>query len=69
MKNNVKNLTDRIEKLTELSKDYNNFTLLNEGNDGEVKFVMIIDGVKKQQESEQIKESVIFDKNDVEENK
>lgn len=63
MKNNVKDLTDRVEKLTELSKDYNNFTMINEGNDGDVKFVMIIDGVKKQQESEQNKENAVL--NDV----
>ncbi len=35
------------KKLTELSKEYNNFTMLNNGNEGEVKFIMIIDAVKK----------------------
>ena len=57
----VKDVADRAEKLTELSKEYNNFTMLNEGNEGEVKFIMIIDGVKAQTESEQDKEDAIIE--------
>lgn len=53
-------LAERTEKLTELSKEYNNFTMLNDGNEGEVKFIMIIDAVKKQEESEQGKEDAIL---------
>lgn len=59
---NTKNLTTRIEKLTELSKEYNNFTILDEGNEGNVKFIMIIDSIKKKQESEQNKEEAIINK-------
>lgn len=51
----------RVERLVELAKDYSNFTMLNEGNDGNVKFIMIVEGVRKQQESELSKESVIFE--------
>lgn len=59
----VKNLTTRVEKLTELSKDYNNFTMLDGNNDAEVKFIMVIDAVKKQEESEQNKEDAVLNTN------
>ncbi len=45
----VKNLTSRVKKLTDLSKEYNNFTMLDGKNSGEVKFIMIADAVKKQE--------------------
>lgn len=57
---NVKDLTSRVEMLVELSKDYSNFTMLNDGNEGNVKFIMIVDGIKKKQESEQSKEDAIL---------
>lgn len=57
---NLKDISGRIEKLTELSKEYNNFTMLNENNDGNVKFIMVIDAVKKQSESEQNKDDAIL---------
>ena len=60
----VKNLTSRVEKLTDLSKEYNNFTMLDGKNSGEVKFIMIADAVKKQEESEQNKEEAILNNND-----
>ncbi len=56
----VKNLTSRVEKLTDLSKEYNNFTMLDGKNSGEVKFIMIADAVKKQEESEQNKEEAVL---------
>lgn len=66
----VKSLTTRVEKLTELSKDYNNFTMLDENNEAEVKFIMVIDAVKKQEESEQSKENAVLSTNVInEENK
>lgn len=46
----VKDIMTRIEKLDDLSKKYNNFTLLSEGNNGDVKFIMITDDLKKQKE-------------------
>ena len=67
MNTNVKDLSNRIEKLTELSKQYNNFTGLNEGNDGNVKFIMIIDAVKKQQQNENGKQKAIIQNNDISE--
>lgn len=56
----LRDIAERTEKLTELSKEYNNFTMLNDGNEGEVKFIMIIDAVKKQEESEQGKEDAVL---------
>ena len=55
-------MTTRIEKLTDLSKDYNNFTMIDtdNGNDSNVKFIMIIDAVKKQEESEKNKETAVL---------
>jgi putative membrane protein len=59
----AKDLTTRVEKLTELSKEYNNFTMLDGENSGEVKFIMIIDAVKQQTENEQNKEEAIVEEN------
>ena len=59
----VKDLTTRAQKLTDLSKDYNNFTMLDGENDGEVKFIMIADAVKKQEGSEQNKEEAVLSTN------
>ena len=42
-----------LEKLQELSEDYNNFTMLNDGNKGNVKFIMIMDSIKKEEDSKQ----------------
>ena len=61
----VKDLTTRVEKLTDLSKDYNNFTMLDSENNGEIKFIMIIDAVKKQEESEQNKEEAVLNVNEM----
>lgn len=49
----LKDVTSRVEKLKELSQEYNNFTMLNDGNEGNVKFIMIIDSLKKEQSSKQ----------------
>ena len=59
----VKDLTTRVQKLTDLSKDYNNFTMLDGENDGEVKFIMIADAVKKQEDSEPNKEEAVLSTN------
>lgn len=42
----VKNISKRVEKLNDLSNEYNNFGMISEGNSGEVKFVMIVDSLK-----------------------
>lgn len=47
---NVKNIAVRVEKLEELSEEYKNFTMLNEKANGKVKFIMIVDGIHKEEE-------------------
>lgn len=64
----IKNLTTRVQKLTDLSKEYNNFTMIDGENDGNVKFIMIIDAVKKQEDSEQNKENAVLNTNVVNDN-
>lgn len=49
----LKDITNRLEKLQELSQEYNNFTMLNNGDKGNVKFIMIMDSIKKEEESKQ----------------
>ena len=56
----LKDTSERIEKLTELSKEYNNFTMLNEDNNGNVKFIMIMDAIKKQEDNDSSKEQAVI---------
>ena len=62
----LKNFTEKTEKLIELSKQYNNFTMLEEGANGNVKFIMIQDALKKQNEEKDKKETAIIVDNKVE---
>ncbi len=57
---NMKDVSERIEKLQELSKEYNNFTMLNEENNGNVKFIMIMDAIKKQENNDDTKNEVLL---------
>ncbi len=59
----IKDLSTRLEKLQELSKEYNNFTMLNDGSKGNVKFIMIMDSIKKDEDS---KEEAILDNESIE---
>lgn len=45
---NVKDLSTRLQKLEELSNEYNTFTQLSDGNSGKVKFITIIDAIKEE---------------------
>lgn len=56
----VKDITIRIEKLQQLSEEYQNFSMLNDNNLGEVKFIMIIDSIKKENGNKQ--EFILEDK-------
>ncbi|MCI9413081.1 MAG: hypothetical protein HFJ31_00980, partial [Clostridia bacterium] len=60
MNGDVREVHERVEKLIELSKDYNHFTMLNGECDGEVKFVMIIDAIKRAQVEQENKEDTAF---------
>ena len=46
----IKTLKTRLEKLTDMSKDYTNFSGLSKGMDGKVKFVIETAEVKKDDE-------------------
>ena len=47
--NNVRDLQQRIEKLKELSNEYNTFTNIDENAKGNVKFIMMIDSLKREE--------------------
>ena len=49
--NDVKDIITRAEKLKELSDEYNTFTKINEEDEGKVKFITIIDSIKKDDEN------------------
>ena len=51
--NNVRDLQERIEKLKELSNEYNTFTNIDERANGNVKFIMMIDSLKKDEENKE----------------
>lgn len=54
-----KDVSLRLEKLQDLANEYQSFSSLHEGASGNVKFMMIVDGIKASGEK---KEEVIFDK-------
>lgn len=54
----LKDVSIRLEKLQELANNYDNFTMLNHEAEGNVKFIMIMDGIKKM---ENCKEEAIID--------
>lgn len=50
----VKDLQTRLEKLQDLSEEYNTFTMLDENAEGSVKFIMMVDSLKKEDKKEQV---------------
>lgn len=57
---NVKDITTRLKKIEELSEEYNSFTMIDDKNQGNVKFIIIADSIKKQEDSKQ--EIIVEDK-------
>lgn len=55
----LKNLSTRIEELSKLADKYDNFTMLNDGQKGSVKFIMIIDSLKKENYQEKNPQAII----------
>ena len=51
--NNVRDLQFRVNKLRELSNEYNTFTNIDENAKGNVKFIMMIDSLKKEEEKKE----------------
>jgi len=58
----VKSIITRADELQKLSNDYNNFTMLNDGDVGAVKFIMITDSIKRNDNDKQ--EIIIDTKNE-----
>lgn len=57
----VKDLTTRLEKLQELSNEYNNFTMSEDNTADSVKFIVMMDSIKK---SNKTKQEVILNNNE-----
>ena len=51
--NNVRDLQSRVKKLRELSNEYNTFTNIDENAKGNVKFIMMIDSLKKEEKKKE----------------
>lgn len=51
--NNVRDLQFRVKELRELSNEYNTFTNIDENAKGNVKFIMMIDSLKKEEEKKE----------------
>ncbi|MCI9365332.1 MAG: hypothetical protein HFJ54_01550 [Clostridia bacterium] len=49
----LKDISVRLEKLQELSEEYTSFTMLDGENKGNVKFIMIMDSIKKEEGTKQ----------------
>ena len=66
---NVKNITKRVKKLGELSLEYNNYTMLEEGEEGTVQCILLTDAIKGESKQKQNGEDVILNENDIKYNK
>ena len=44
----LRNMTEKIKKLQELANNYDNFTMLENGTEGNTKFIMIVDALNKE---------------------
>ena len=47
LNSDVKDLSTRIDEITKLSKGYNNFSMKDDNTNGNIKFIMITDMIKK----------------------
>ncbi|MCI8481968.1 MAG: hypothetical protein HFJ27_02550 [Clostridia bacterium] len=65
----VKDITKRIKKLGELSLEYNNYTMLQEGQEGRVQFILLADGIQKESTQKQEGKEAIINDNRLEESK
>ena len=59
----VKNIETRVRKLGELSLEYNNYTMLEEGQKGKVQFIVLADGVKKETGKEKEGQEIMVPEN------
>ena len=61
---NVKNITTRAKKLGELSLQYNNYTMLEEGEEGSVQFIFLTDGTNSKSKQKEDKQEAVLNEND-----
>lgn len=57
LNSNLKDVSTRLEMLQDLATQYNHFTMLQDGCNGDVKFIMLMDSIKKDSTS---KEEIIL---------
>ena len=57
---NLKDVTKRINKLGELSLEYKNYTMLEEGEDGSVQFILLSDSIKKESKQKEDKQDAVL---------
>ena len=57
---NLKDVTKRINKLGELSLEYKNYTMLEEGEDGSVQFILLSDSIKKESKQKEDKQNAVL---------
>lgn len=48
LNSNLKECSTRLEKLEDLASEYNHFTMLQDGCNGSVKFIILMDSIKKE---------------------
>lgn len=57
---NLKDVSERVQKLQDLANKYNNFTMLDGSSSGNVKFIVIMDAIKKNDDNKE--QAIIVDK-------
>ena len=64
----LRNFASRLEKINELANEYNNYAGIQDGTEGEVRFIMIVDGTN--QDKNKKEEAIITtETNDIKEDK
>ena len=64
----LRNFASRLEKINELANEYNNYAGIQDGTEGEVRFIMIVDGIS--QDKNKKEEAIITtETNDIKEDK
>ncbi len=64
----LRNFASRLEKINELANEYNNYAGIQDGTEGEVRFIMIVDGTS--QDKNKKEEAIITtETNDIKEDK
>lgn len=65
----LKDVTKRINKLGELSLEYNNYTMLEEKEEGSVQFILLSDSIKKESKQKEDKQDAVLNSENEKEKK